>query len=458
MSPRREEDWFTRLDQRILLWMWRPPQPRQGWARYGVYLLQVAYLSLRNSYLDRLPFQANALTFITLLGLVPALAISFSVAKGLGFSHALQNLLINEYTASQAEVLKYIINYVDNTRVGTLGIVGLVVLVITLILAISSVEETFNRIWEAGAGRSWLRKFTDYLSILVICPLLVLSATTVWAALSHHSLVQWMLRSEYLGPVAAFGFSLGPFVLLALAFIFIYLFLPNTKVPFISALVAGLVAAFLWWLVQSLYIYFQVGVARYNALYGGFASLPLFMIWVQVSWMVLLYGAELARAQHACSYGPLPKAILPELNPAQREALALGVMQKVAQRFQTGGPPWSMADLARALKVPQAEVWSVVEDLEEQGLVAELSRENQVMPGRSLDNLLVQDVLAAVRGRLDQGREAGLEQEDPALVELMGKVLAAQEQALGQQRLLDLAGPGDPHPPVYSRSRRRRRP
>lgn len=446
MAQRKEEDWSISMDRRILHWMWRPPKPRTGMAHYLVYMLKVAYLSVRNSYLDRLPFQANALTFITLLGLVPALAISFSLAKGLGFSDNLKALVINEYTASQAEVLKYIISYVENTKVGTLGMVGLVMLVITLVLAISSVEETFNRVWEAPQSRNWLRKFTDYLSIMMICPMLVLAATTVWAAMSNYSVVQWMLDSPVLGTVASFGLSLGPFVLLAAAFIFIYLFLPNTRVPLISALVAGLVAAFLWWLVQSVYISFQVGVARYNALYGGFASLPLFMVWIQLSWTILLFGAELAHAQHICSHGPLPKSILPPLNPAQREALALGVMQKVAQRFQTGGQPWSVSDLARSLKVAKAEVGSVVDDLEDSGMVAELSRDARVMPGRNLDNILICQVLGAVRGSLDQGRAAGIEQEDPALVELMGKVIAAEEKALGQQRLMDMVGPAEPPP------------
>jgi membrane protein len=446
LAPRKEEDWFVSMDRRILHWMWRPAQPRTGMAHYLVYVLKVAYLSVRSSYLDRLPFQANALTFITLLGLVPALAISFSLAKGLGFSEKLKDLVINEYTASQAEVLKYIISYVENTKVGTLGMVGLVMLVITLVLAISSVEETFNRVWEAPQSRNWLRKFTDYLSIMVICPMLVLAATTVWAAVSNYSVVQWMLDSPVLGTVASFGLSLGPFVLLTAAFIFIYLFLPNTRVPLISALVAGLVAAFLWWLVQSIYISFQVGVARYNALYGGFASLPLFMVWIQLSWTILLFGAELAHAQHICSHGPLPKSILPPLNPAQREALALGVMQKVAQRFQAGGQPWSVGDLARSLKVAKAEVWSVVDDLGEVGMVAELSRDGRVMPGRNLDNVLICQVLGAVRGSLDQGRAPGTDQEDPALVELMGKVIAAEEKALGQQRLMELVGPAEPPP------------
>jgi len=439
LARKKEQDWFSETDRAILAWLWRTGHPWGGLKRYLLGSLKVAYLSLRNSYLDRLPFQANALTFITLLGLVPALAISFSLAKGLGFADSLEGLIINEYTASQAEVLKYIIHYVQNTKVGTLGMVGLAMLVITLVLTLSSVEETFNRIWEAPHSRSWPRKFTDYLSVMVICPLLVLAATASWAGIASHSVVQWVLETPWLGPVAAQSFKLAPLLILVAAFVFLYLFLPNTKVPFVSALLAGVVTAILWWTVQSLYIKFQLGVSRYNAIYGGFASLPLFMVWLQVSWQVLLFGAELAHAHNLVAKGTPPKDVAYRLNPAQREALALGIMQKAARRFQAGDDPWSVAQLAKELRVSKGEVWSVVDDLVSAGLLAELNQEGLVLPGRSLDNLLVCEVLAAVRGSLDEGREAREVPEDPALVTLMGKVLQAEEKALGSLRLLELA-------------------
>lgn len=149
MARKKEQDWFSETDRKILAWLWNTGRALDGPRRYLLGSLKVAYLAVRNSYLDRLPFQANALTFITLLGLVPALALSFALAKGLGFADSLEGLIINEYTASQTEVLKYIINYVQNTKVGTLGMVGLAMLVVTLVLTLSSVEETFNRIWEA---------------------------------------------------------------------------------------------------------------------------------------------------------------------------------------------------------------------------------------------------------------------------------------------------------------------
>ncbi len=437
----REDDWLHALDRYMTRRFWRTDPPQRGPAAWAEALVQVIYVSLRNSLRHRLPFQANALTFISLLALVPALAISFSVAKGLGFSSPLRDFLLhNEFVAGQQEVLQRIVGYVENTQVGTLGAVGLVALVLTLVLTISSVEETFNRIWQVPAQRNWLRKFTDYLSVLVICPLLVLGATGAWAAFSSHDLVRWVMGVSVVGEVFSWVPALGPWLMLSAAFVFIYIFLPNTRIPFSSAIISGVVASFLWYLVQSLYIYFQIGVARYNAIYGGFASLPLFMIWMQVSWMVLLFGAELAHAHHVVRHGPLPRFLSPPLTPAQYEALALSVMFRMARRFLRGGPAWSQELMAQALAVPEDDLLSVVCLLEEAGLVAEVTREGLLQPARSLAAITPAQVLAAVRGDGQAGAPAGQWEVGEARVrELLERALSQGREELSGVSLLELA-------------------
>ena len=439
MTQTDKEDWLGAVDRRILGWLWRPGRPRGGPGKLGNRVLQVAYLSVRSSHEDRLPFQAGALTFITLLGLVPALAISFALAKGLGFSHALQQILINnEFTAGQTEVFKYIIRYVENTQVGTLGVVGFILLLAALILTLSNMEQVFNRIWEVSAERPWLRKVTDYLSVLVICPLFILAATGVWAGFLSHEMVRWLLDVAYVGRLAQWGLSMGPFVLLAAAFVFFYLFLPNTKVPLLSALLAGVITAGLWWAVQSIYIVFQVGVARYNAIYGGFASLPLFMIWLHVSWTVMLYGAELAHAHHVCRHGPLPGFLACPLRPIEREELALSLMFKVGLRFYRGEHALGVKQLSRELAAPAGEVQKAAEDLQNAGLVAETVPGGPILPGRSLETIAVADILEAVHGfRL--GKEGGPEESaGAALAELLGKAVAAGRSAVAGVSLLEL--------------------
>ncbi len=452
MNAWQEEDWLARLDRRLLAWFWRPGYPQKGPAGWVHLALQVLYLSARRAYLDRLPFQANALTFITLLGMVPALAISFAVAKGFGFAQALEKLLVeNEFLASQSEIFRQIITYVQRTQVGTLGVVGLAVLLLTLLWTLSSMEETFNRTWEVPAQRTMVRRFTDYLSVLVICPLLVLAATGLWAGFSSNSLVRWFLGIAVVGQMAETGLSLGPFIMLCAAFVFIYLFLPNTRVPFWSALIAGVVAAALWWAVQTLYIYFQVGVARYNAIYGGFASLPLFFIWVQVSWMVLLFGNELARSHHVCRFGPLPKALTPPLPPAQREVLALRLMYRVGLRFHQGGEPWSVQALVQALGQPPREAHKVLACLIAAGALAPPDPEGRLLPARSLDTLGLADLMGAVRGAPSGEAPPDQDRAEAHLLELWAEAEGCGRQALASHNLLEIvlqAGPAEPPAPT----------
>lgn len=439
-----QDDWITQGDRRVLAWLWRPARPTAGAGRWGNLTLQVLYLAARGAYLNRLPFQANALTFITLLGLVPALAISFAVAKGFGFAEALQQLLIdNEFMASQADIFRQIITYVERTEVRTLGVVGLAVLLLTLLWTISSVEETFNQVWEAPGQRSLLRRFTDYLSILVICPLLVLAATALWAGFSSHAVVRWLLDLPAVGQVAETGLNLGPFLLLAAAFVFIYLFLPNARVPVWSALLAGVVAAGLWWAMQSLYIYFQVGVARYNAIYGGFASLPLFFIWMQVSWMVLLFGNELARAHHVCLHGPLPRAVGAPLDPAQRQGLGARLMLRVAKAFYLGQRPPTLAELARESGQPAREVLQALTALIAAGLLHPPDAEERLYPARSLATISLADLATALRGA---PREPGPDTPDPGEAEALALLSRADQaglEPLSRVSLLSLVENGD---------------
>jgi len=320
-----------------------------------------------------------------------------------------------------------------------LGAVGLVALVVALIFTISTMEETFNRIWDVPAQRSWPRKFTDYLSVLIICPLLILGATGAWAAFASHELVSWIFDAQLWGGASEYAPSIGPWLLLLAAFVFIYLFLPNTRVPWGSAFVAGVVAAALWYLVQHFYILFQVGVSRYNAIYGGFASLPLFMIWMQVSWTVVLFGAELSRAHHVCRFGPLPRIVTKQLSPQQRESLALTIMLRAARRFHLGEPPYSQAELAQELDVMQREVKMVVDALQQALLVNEVGLEGLVQPAKSLDVISLQDVLEAVRGPGSQSLPDPDQVGEQKLRELLQKAADQEREILSRTSLLDLA-------------------
>ena len=437
MVKQRDEDWLERLDRRILAWLWRQDRPLAGPPAWLNMAGQVLYLALRNAFISRLPFEANALTFITLLGLVPALAISFSVAKGLGFSRSLRELLIDsEFVAGQQQVFAQILEYVDRTNVGALGMLGVLLLLVTLVLTLSSVEQTLNRIWEVSVQRSWFRRFTDYLSVLIVCPMLVVAGTGVWAAFSSHNLVRWMSDLAVVGPVAEWGVGLGPIAMVAVAFAFFYIFLPNTKVPMLPGVVAGVVTSLLWWGVQSLYINFQIGVARYNAIYGGFATLPLFMVWLQVSWQVVLFGAQLARSLHVCTKGPLPRAVSPAWSPARREELGLRLMRLVAIRFDQGLEPLGSRELADALGAPPRELSRLAARLEDSGLLSRAGAGLQ--PARSLGRISLNQVMEAIRGAQPEN------ESDPMVGRVLEQVCGAGQQALEGMSLADMIEePGD---------------
>ena len=446
MTGHEDQDIFHKLDQQLADWFWRDAPQVEGPKEWLFFLARMAHLSVRNAFRDRVPFSANALTFITLLGLVPALAISFSLAKGLGFANSLRDFLLNnEFLASQKEIMVQVIGYVDNTSVGTLGMIGLATLIFTLILTLSNVEDVFNRIWEVKDNRTLMRRFTDYVAVLVICPVLVMASSASWAAFSSHGLVKWLLSVEVVGDLAATGLGLGPFIMLVAAFVFMYLFLPNTRVPIWSAFWAGLVAAGLWWMVQSVYITFQVGVTRYNAIYGGFATLPLFMIWLQVSWMVVLFGAELSHAHHICRKGPWPDAFSPPFTAAQRELLGVRLFFRMARRFHRGEGPLTPRQMARELNFPKREVNLALEPLFDAGLAAPAGPE-AIQPGRSLASVRLGDLITAIRGRLYP--EAGeLPAEEHEIFGLLRDAECAAGEKLDQVTMQDLmAGIPIPEP------------
>lgn len=398
MVAARQQPTVPGFWDRARSWLWDDARLSGPWRGLGVRVVRVAWLSVENALNNRLPFQASALTFVTLLGMVPALALVFALAKGFGFAETLRGLLVESLSDYQREILERVLGYVENTRVGTLGAVGLVLLVGTIVTTIASVEDTFNHIWHVREQRPWSRRVTDYLSILVVVPLLVVAAAATWAGLSSNALVAWLQEVAVVGDVTRLGMRLVPVLALCAAFTFLYMYLPNTKVPVRSALVAGLVAAILWWAMQTAYIQFQVGVAKYNAIYGGFASLPLFMAWLQVSWTIVLYGGEVAHADHLCGTRYRPTALARAQTPREAEGRAVRLMGAVAGRFDRGEAAPAAEDLAPDLGLDPGEVEALAAPLIARGLLAEDGAGGGLRPGRSLDRITLADVVAAMHG------------------------------------------------------------
>ena len=240
-------------------------------------ILKIGYTVVRRFIADKCQLRAFALTYVTLLAIVPFLALIFSMSKAFGAFDPVRSIVLEKAVVTQ-EIVTKIIDIAGKTSLKTLGIVGLGFLIWTLILVLGTIERSFNDIWGIKRSRNIFRKFTDYLGVILICPILALCATGVNAFLSNSGLVLRM----------------APYLSMWLVFTFIYMFMPNTKVKFSSALTAGIIGGTLWQFAQWGYIHFQIGVSRYSIIYGTFASIPVFLIWLHISWLIVLLGAEIS--------------------------------------------------------------------------------------------------------------------------------------------------------------------
>jgi membrane protein len=296
---------------------------------------QVALLVVRDFQADRCLLRASALTYVTLLSIVPVFALMFSLLKGLGVQNTLEPIILKEIAIGSEQIVTEIIRYINNTHVGRLGTVGLITLVLTVLALLSNIEETFNTIWGVQETRSLYRRFSDYFSVLIFGPIFVLVAISMTTTLESQAFVQTLMEMAYVGEVIYFLFKVLPFIAMWAAFTFLYIFMPNIKVDFRAALIGGIFGGTLWQLAQWSYLFFQVGVARYNAIYGTMAALPIFMVWIYVSWIIVLLGMEVSYAYQHLRHIRLE--IRGEtVNFASREMIALTILLQVAEAFNRG--------------------------------------------------------------------------------------------------------------------------
>lgn len=345
---------------------------------------------------------ASALTFYTLLSLVPVAAMAFGVAKGFGFEHLLEKELLKQFAAQQdvvRQVIEFARNMLDNTKGGLIAGVGVVVLFWSVIKVLGRIESNFNQIWGVPS-RSLVRKFTDYLSIMIIAPVLLImsGSVTVFIASQVWALSAQVGLENVATPAISLGLSLAPYVLLWLLFSVVYMIMPNTRVHFGSAFLAAILAGTAFQLLQVGYVKFQIYVTSYNAIYGSFAALPLFLIWLQLSWTIVLLGAEITHAF------PQSNAIdamsgLHSRSTAQARLMALGICHAVVRRFHLGQPPLTQRDIAHELDISPHEARDMIELLIRAGLLHRVLDDSQdgemLQPARDTSDITARDVVTA---------------------------------------------------------------
>jgi membrane protein len=378
-------------------------QPDPGtWTGRGLSLLQFAVMTGEGFVRDHLLLRASALTYFTVLSLVPMLAIVVAFVNLFGASEDLAVWVVQQIAAGSPEAQTKIIEVVESasSNLHALGVLGAVLLLVTSVLGISNVEGALNGIWGVKKSRTLARRLPDYLAVLLIAPLLLLVALSLKTTLETQFLVQQLLEVPFFATAQKVGLQQAPTVLLAVAFAFLYWFLPNTSVRLSAALLGGVVAGVLVTQAQTLYLDFSIGAARANALYAGFAQLPLLLVWIYFFWAIVLFGAEIAFAyQNLELYRREVRGR--RAGPAEREAIGLRIALEVARAFRAGDPVWEADALSDALRVPVRTVRDVVAQLEADGILAPRGsggREEGFQLGRPADTIQIIDVLAALRG------------------------------------------------------------
>jgi membrane protein len=350
---------------------------------------------------EGLDYRASSLAYTTLLSIVPGLALSFSLLRTFGVHQQLEPLLLQMLSplgAKAPELTDQILGFVTRINVGVLGFVGLTVLIYTMISMLEKIEAAFNHIWRVHRPRSFARRASDYLSVGLLGPVLIFSAIGLTASMPGTATVRRLIAEEpLLGTLFYLGGQILPYLLVICAFAFVYLYIPNTRVPWRAALFGGTVGGLLWKSAGLLFAKFVVGSTSYHAIYSSLVIVALFMIWLDLSWLILLLGGQAALYfQHPhYVHGPARYA---QLGAAARERLGLALMVLIGERFLGGGKPWTLDELAERLGLPWETVKDGVQVLQAGGLVEETGRgDESYLPARDLAGVALWDVAQAVR-------------------------------------------------------------
>lgn len=354
------------------------------------------------------PLRASALSFTTILSIVPFLALAFAILKGFGVQNALEPLVIKHLSAGSGDVVDRIISYINNTKMASLGAIGLAALIVTVISLLGSIEDAFNEIWGVEETRSIYRKFSDYLSVVVSGPILLLAALSVTTTLQSQKLVRWLMETAYFGDLLLFSFRIIPYVSIWLALVCMFSFIPNTKVKITSALFGGVLAGTAWQIAQWGYVHFQIGVAKYNAIYGTLAVLPIFMVWIYTSWLIVLFGVELVVAHQSRN------TFLHDFEPARlsfatREATALLILLVVADAFYRKEKPWTVERLSKERGLPPRTVRKILSKMATAGYLVVEEGKQAYYPAQALEHARIDSFLKDIRS---EGKEFPLQASD----------------------------------------------
>ena len=377
------------------------------WRFVALKYLRTFILAVRGFHTDSCSLRASALTFFTIMSIVPVVAMGFGIAKGFNMEDRLEKQIRSAFEGQEKAtdmIVSFAKNMLEKAKGGVVAGIGVAVLLWTIIKVLGNIEKAFNHVWGITKHRSLMRKIRDYVWVLLVAPVLLIlsNGVTVLASQFVTQLLELFERFEFLGflgPVLIIALKVMPFLLLGAMFTFVYAFMPNTKVQLKSAIFAGVLAGVIFQILNWAYINFQVGVSKYSAVYGSFAALPLFLIWLQLSWLVVLFGAELSFAhQNVETY-----EFEPDCQAASsrfRRLIALRTAQCLVHNFTEGRPPMTAAELSHEFGAPIRLMNETLQRLVSGGVLSETSpgdsREIGYQPARAIDQITIAFVIDAL--------------------------------------------------------------
>ena len=368
---------------------------------------RIIVLTVRGFKNDNCGIRASALTFYTLLSFVPMLAILFGIFKGFGLQATLEELIIENFQEHQeviAQVVEYSNNLLANTQGGIIAGIGLVLLLWSVVKLLNSIEETLTDIWKVQYPRSFARKFSNYLAILFLAPLalIISSGATIFVKLQLESLSEKFELLGFISTIISAILQFLPFVVIWSLFALMYIMMPNVKVKFKSAIYAAIIAGSIYQLTQFLFVTFQVGAASYNAIYGSFAVLPLFLFWIQISWIIFLFGAEISFALQNISHYEFERDSK-NISIDQKNKVSLAIAHLVVKKFRNDEKALTSSEIAFQLGIPILLTKKIISEFVETKLFTRVITEdediNAYQPGKDINLFTIKYILEVLNAR-----------------------------------------------------------
>ena len=389
MNQAKLKNWL----QFLTVGIWRVTDEEATPLQHRIYAcIKIVLLSIRQFTADRIPVRASALTYSTLLSIIPILALLFAIARGLGFDALMENQFRTGVTGQQAElIITWVNSYLEHAQSGIFIGVGLIMLLWTVLILTDNIERSFNAIWQVKHPRTVFRKITDYFSMLLLLPLLIVISSGLTIFMTTY--VKQMDNYLLLGPVLKFLVRMIPYTLTWGMFIGLFVFIPNTKVRLSHAVLPGILAGSAFQVFQYFYINSQIWVSNYNAIYGSFAAIPMFLLWTQISWTICLLGAEMSYISQnldAFSFGKETENI----SRRYHDFFCTIILAAICKRFEQAKVPYTAEELSREHRIPIRLTKRILYELQDMHLIYEAvsdekGRDITYIPGVDINRLTV---------------------------------------------------------------------